>query len=255
MLKYDGYLIDLDGTMYLGTEPIKEAQGFIEKLDQAHIPYLYVTNNSSKTPEQVAATLRKFDIPATTNQVFTTSQATVAFMEKQEGRDKTVFLIGEEGVRHEIEKAGFTITSENPDFVVMGIDRDINYEKLATATMAVRAGAMFISTNGDAAIPTERGLLPGNGSITSVVTVATGVQPIFIGKPEAIIMEQAIARLGVDKSRVIMVGDNYETDILAGIRFGIDTLIVHTGFTSPEQLATKEIQPIHRVMNLAEWEL
>ncbi|KGL37490.1 HAD family hydrolase [Listeria newyorkensis] len=255
MVKYDGYLIDLDGTMYLGSEPIPEAQGFIEKLDQAHIPYLYVTNNSSKTPEQVAATLRKFDIPATTNQVFTTSQATVQFMLEQADRKKTVYLIGEEGVRHEIEKAGFELTAENPDFVVMGIDRDINYEKLATATMAVRAGAMFISTNGDAAIPTERGLLPGNGSITSVVAIATGMKPIFIGKPEAIIMEQAIAKLGVKKERVIMVGDNYETDILAGIRYGIDTLIVHTGFTSPEQLATKEVQPIHRVMKLSEWEL
>ncbi|EUJ43063.1 TIGR01457 family HAD-type hydrolase [Paenilisteria rocourtiae] len=254
-MKYDGYLIDLDGTMYLGSEPIPEAQGFIEKLDQAHIPYLYVTNNSSKTPEQVAATLRKFDIPATTNQVFTTSQATVQFMLEQVNRKKRVYLIGEEGVRHEIQKAGFELTSENPDFVVMGIDRDINYEKLAIATMAVREGAMFISTNGDAAIPTERGLLPGNGSITSVVTIATGVKPIFIGKPEAIIMEQAIAKLGVKKERVIMVGDNYETDILAGIRFGIDTLIVHTGFTSPEQLAMKEVQPIHRVMNLSEWEL
>lgn len=254
-MKYDGYLIDLDGTMYLGSEPIPEAQGFIEKLDQAHIPYLYVTNNSSKTPEQVAATLRKFDIPATTNQVFTTSQATARFMLEQVDRKKTVYLIGEEGVRHEIEKAGFELTAENPDFVVMGIDRDINYEKLATATLAVRSGAMFISTNGDAAIPTERGLLPGNGSITSVVAIATGVKPIFIGKPEAIIMEQAIAKLGVKKERVIMVGDNYETDILAGIRFGIDTLIVHTGFTSPEQLATKEVQPIHRVMNLSAWEL
>lgn len=254
-MKYDGYLIDLDGTMYLGSEPIPEAQGFIEKLDQAHIPYLYVTNNSSKTPEQVAATLRKFDIPATTNQVFTTSQATVQFMLEQVNRKKRVYLIGEEGVRHEIQKAGFELTSENPDFVVMGIDRDISYEKLAIATMAVREGAMFISTNGDAAIPTERGLLPGNGSITSVVTIATGVKPIFIGKPEAIIMEQAIAKLGVKKERVIMVGDNYETDILAGIRFGIDTLIVHTGFTSPEQLAMKEVQPIHRVMNLSEWEL
>lgn len=118
---------------------------------------------------------------------------------------------------------------ENPDFVVVGLDRDITYEKLAKACLAVRNGATFISTNGDIAIPTERGLLPGNGSLTSVVAVSTGVDPIFIGKPESIIMEQALKVLGIEKNEALMVGDNYDTDILAGINAGMHTLLVHTG--------------------------
>ena len=141
---------------------------------------------------------------------------------------------------------------ENPDFVVVGLDRDITYEKLAKACLAVRNGATFISTNGDIAIPTERGLLPGNGSLTSVVAVSTGVDPIFIGKPESIIMEQALKVLGIEKNEALMVGDNYDTDILAGINAGMHTLLVHTGVTTVEKLTEYEVQPTQVVHNLTE---
>ena len=135
----------------------------------------------------------------------------------------------------------------------MGIDRSINYEKLAIACLAVRNGAMFISTNGDIAIPTERGLLPGNGSLTSVVAVSTQTKPIFIGKPEKIIMEQALEVLGVPKEETLMIGDNYDTDIMAGMNAGIDTLLVHTGVTTKEMLQTYERRPTYVVDSLKEW--
>ena len=117
----------------------------------------------------------------------------------------------------------------------------------------MRNGATFISTNGDIAIPTERGLLPGNGSLTSVVAVSTGVNPIFIGKPESIIMEQALKVLGTEKDEALMVGDNYDTDILAGINAGMHTLLVHTGVTTVEKLTEYEVQPTQVVHNLTEW--
>jgi 4-nitrophenyl phosphatase len=148
---------------------------------------------------------------------------------------------------------GFTFKSERPDYVVVGIDREINYEKLANACLAVRSGATFISTNADIALPTERGFLPGNGSITSVITVSTQIAPIFIGKPESIIMEQALAFLGTKKEETLMIGDYYDTDILAGIRTGMDTLLVHTGVTTKEQLSEKQIQPTYSINSLSEW--
>lgn len=249
---YKGYLIDLDGTMYRGEERIEAASDFIKILNEKQIPYLYVTNNSSRTPKQVAEKLRQFDIPATEDQVFTTSQATANYIYDQK-QDASVYVIGEEGIRTAITEKGFTIKDENPEFVVVGIDRSITYEKLALACLAVRNGANFISTNGDIALPTERGLLPGNGSLTSVITVSTTVQPIFIGKPEKIIMEQAQKKLGIPKEDTLMIGDYYDTDIVAGMNAGIDTLLVHTGVTTVELLKNYQKQPTYAINSLKDW--
>jgi 4-nitrophenyl phosphatase len=254
MKKYKGYLIDLDGTMYRGTELIEEAAGFVKQLKEHNIPYLFVTNNSSRTPQQVATKLRDFGIPTTDDQVFTTSMATANYIAKQK-QDATVYCIGEEGLHTALAEKGFNQAETAVDYVVCGIDRDITYEKLATACLAVRAGATFISTNADIAIPTERGLLPGNGSLTSVIAVSTATKPIFIGKPEAIIMEQALEVLGTRKEDTIMVGDYYDTDILAGMNAGLDTLLVHTGVTTKELLKGYEKQPTYVLDSLDQWEV
>jgi len=252
MKQYKGYLIDLDGTMYRGEEQIEEASRFIEALKEKGIPYLFVTNNSTRKPEQVADKLNRFNIPTTKEQVFTTSNATANYIKEQKEK-ASVYMIGEEGLTFALEEVGLKITDDQPDFVVSGLDREINYEKLAKACLAVRNGATFISTNGDIALPTERGLLPGNGSLTSVIAVSTTVKPIFIGKPESIIMEQALKVLGVPKEDTLMVGDYYDTDIVAGINTGIDTLLVHTGVTTKEMLANYEKQPTYSVHSLEEW--
>jgi 4-nitrophenyl phosphatase len=254
MKSYKGYLIDLDGTMYKGKEKIEEAGAFIQRLIDKGLPYLFVTNNSSRRPEQVAEKLRGFDIPATPEQVFTTSMATAQFIADKK-KDATAYVIGEEGIQSALQEKGITLVEEGPDFVIVGIDRDINYEKLALGCLGVRNGATFISTNGDIAIPTERGLLPGNGSLTSVITVSTQTEPIFIGKPESIIMEQALEVLGVAKEDTLMVGDNYDTDILAGINAGLDTLLVHTGVTTKDILKMKDVQPTYTINTLDEWEV
>jgi 4-nitrophenyl phosphatase len=253
MKKYKGYLIDLDGTMYKGSEKIEAAGDFVKKLREKAIPYLFVTNNSSRTPLQVAQKLKEFDIPAEEHQVFTTSQATANFIYEQK-KSATVYVIGEEGIRTAIEEKKLTFAGENADYVVIGIDREISYEKLAVACLAVRNGAVFISTNGDIAIPTERGLVPGNGSLTSVIEVSTQTKPVFIGKPEAIIMEQALAVLGTPKEDTLMVGDYYDTDILAGMNAGLDTLLVHTGVTTKELLAGYDRKPTYAVDTLDQWE-
>ncbi|MBY0124232.1 TIGR01457 family HAD-type hydrolase [Bacillus sp. S/N-304-OC-R1] len=252
MSKYKGYLIDLDGTMYRGSELIKEAAAFVTQLRARNIPYLFVTNNSSRTPAQVAEKLRRFKIQASEEQVFTTSLATANYIYEQQ-KDASVYVIGEEGIRTALEEKGFQFAEEHADYVVIGIDRSISYEKLTVACLAVRNGATFISTNGDIAIPTERGLLPGNGSLTSVITVSTQSQPIFIGKPESIIMEQALQVLGTKKEETLMVGDNYDTDILAGMNAGLDTLLVHTGVTTKELLVGYEKKPTYVVNTLDEW--
>ncbi|MCM3714040.1 TIGR01457 family HAD-type hydrolase [Halalkalibacter oceani] len=252
MKHYKGYLIDLDGTIYRGREAIPEAVSFVKELEKKQLPYLFVTNNSTKRPEQVAELLRTMDVPATTEHVFTTSMATASYLSELK-REARIYMIGEEGLRSALMEEGHLLVEEEPDYVVIGLDRNITYEKLAKAALHVRAGASFIATNGDVALPTERGLVPGNGSLVSVVALSTGVKPVFIGKPEAIIIEQALDVLGTSKAETVMVGDNYHTDILAGIRAGMDTLLVYTGVSTKEEIAQVKEKPTSAIGSLAEW--
>ncbi|WP_445492331.1 TIGR01457 family HAD-type hydrolase [Niallia sp. 03133] len=256
MKKYNGYLIDLDGTMYKGTEVIQEAADFVKRLIAENIPYLYVTNNSTKTPEQVAQKLREFQIPAKKEDVFTSAMAAANYISLENAK-ASVFMIGEEGLKNALLDKKLTLSDGNAevDYVVVGMDQQINYEKLTIACLAVRQGASYIITNGDTALPTERGLLPGNGALSSVITVSTQSKPLVIGKPESIIVDQAIKILGLAKEEVAMVGDNYHTDILAGIHADIDTILVHTGVTTQVQLAAIEQKPTFTVNSLEEWEL
>ena len=251
--QYKGYLIDLDGTMYKGTEKIEAAGRFVHELKRREIPYLFVTNNSSRTPAQVAEKLSEFDIPTEPHQVFTTSQATANYI-YDEKPDASVYVIGEDGIREALKDKGFTFVDEKPDYVVTGLDRQITYEKLGKACLAVREGAKFVSTNADIALSTERGFMPGNGALTAVVSVSTGVQPVFIGKPERNIMEQALKTLGVNKEETIMVGDFYDTDIMAGMNAEIDTMLVLTGVTTRDQLENFEHQPTYVIDSLDDWE-
>lgn len=256
MKSYQGYLIDLDGTIYRGSQKIESAVRFVNRLHEKNIPHLFVTNNSSKTPEAVAEKLQQYGVQATPKQVLTSSLATASYIRKQK-QDASVYMIGEDGLKQALKDEGLTIADdvdENTiDYVVIGIDRQITYEKLAKACLAIQKGARFISTNADKAIPTERGFVPGNGALTSVIQTATGVNPIFIGKPERMIVELALELLNMHKDAVIMVGDNYDTDIRSGINAGIDTLLVFTGVTSKADLKRIPIQPTYTVDSLDDW--
>lgn len=250
--RYRGYLIDLDGTVYRGNEAIEEAKQFVEQLRKRNLPYLFVTNNSSRTPQQFAEKLRGMGVYAEPHHVFTSSEATAKYIRKNK-LGKSVYMVGEVGLKTALEKEGLTLVEADAELVVMGIDRQINYEKLVSACLQVRNGAIFIATNGDRALPSERGFVPGNGSLVSVVSTSTGVAPTFIGKPEAHMLEEAMKLLGTTKAETIMIGDNYDTDILAGINSGIDTALVYSGVTTKEQLLKKKRKPTYELASLSEW--
>jgi 4-nitrophenyl phosphatase len=250
---YKGYLIDLDGTIYLGKEPIPAGKRFVEQLQEQGLPFLFVTNNTTKSPETVAARLaNEFDIHVTPETVYTASLATIDYM-KELNRGKRVYVVGEAGLIDLILNAGFQWEEENPDYVVVGLDTTITYDKFSKAVLAIHRGGLFIGTNPDKNIPTERGLEPGAGSFVSLVETATQTKPIFIGKPEAIIMDRAVQTLNLAKEDVIMVGDNYETDIQSGLQNGIDTLLVLSGFTPKEAVPTLPAAPTYVVDSLDEW--
>lgn len=248
-----GYLFDLDGTMYAGTEPIQAAVDFVNELEATGVPYLFVTNNASMTQQQIADKLISMGANVKAENVLTSAMATAFYIEKM-SPGATVYMIGEDGLRLALESRGFHVTDEpKADYVVIGLDRHITYEKLARGAIAIRSGARFISTNGDIAIPTERGFLPGNGSLTSVLTVTTEKEPFFIGKPEPVMIDIALDMIGLTKEDVVMVGDNYHTDILFGINGGIRTLHVNSGVHGPAFVQEQEKLPTYMVESLDEW--
>ncbi len=253
MKSYKGYLIDLDGTIYLGETPIEAGKYFVEKLQKAEIPFLFVTNNTTKTPEAVQTKLAShFDIHVSKESVYTATLATVDYMNEKK-RGNKVYVIGESGLKDGIKEAGFEVDEECPDYVVVGLDSNITYEKLIIATLAIQKGAHFIGTNPDKNIPTHRGLLPGAGSLIALLETSTQSKATIIGKPEGIIMTKALEKLDLVKEDVIMVGDNYETDIKAGINNGIDTLLVLTGFTKKDDIPKLPVQPTYIIDTLDEW--
>jgi len=250
MKKYKGYLLDLDGTMYAGTRVIEGAKEFIDYLYQNELPYLFVTNNASKTPDEVAAKLTGMGFPCTARNIVTSAMATAMYI-ADEKPGARVHCVGGKGIRQALKNEGLEIVDDTEaDYVVIGLDVDITYEKFANAALAIRNGATFISTNPDRTLPSERGLLPGNGALTSVLTVATDADPIFIGKPEVHIMNKAVEMIGLPKEDLVMIGDLYMTDILSGINSGIDTLHVQTGVSTYDAVMAEEVPPSYSVKNL-----
>lgn len=237
-------LIDLDGTMFHGSERIDGAELFIRALQEWSIPYLFVTNNSSRTAEEVSGLLNHMDIPARPEDVLTTAQAAALYI-KRNYDGKRVYMIGETGLEQACNEAGLNWTVEMDEayageieVVVQGIDRSFNYAKLEAASTAVRKGAVFIATNPDVMLPSDRGLSPGSGSLSRAIEAASGVKPIYIGKPEPIIMNIALHRLQCTPQEAIVIGDNMMTDMLAGARAGCRTALVLTGVTTSENLAS-----------------
>lgn len=175
MKQYKGYFIDLDGTVYAGKKRIPAAKRFVERLQAAQIPFLFVTNNSTQLPKDVVKNLAEnHDIHVKPENVYTSGMATVDFMNADRQQDhSTVYIVGELGLKQVILANGYQLEADNPDYVVVGLDSDLTYEKLARAVLAVRNGSTFIGTNPDTNIPKERGMMPGAGAVVDFVRYAT----------------------------------------------------------------------------------
>jgi len=250
---YKGYLIDLDGTIFRGDEVIPGAVEFIQKLIDKQLPYVFITNNSSYTADLLIDKLKKMNIPAKKENILTSSIATAKYL-KQSKEQVKCFMIGEIGLKQALEDENIMITNRHVTHVVMGIDRQITYDKLAMATDFVSKGATLVSTNKDLAIPSETGYKPGNGALTSVVSLSSGKEPLFIGKPAKNIIQIGLNMLNCKAEEVLLIGDNYFTDITGGINSGVDTAFVLTGIGQRTDIINK-IQPTYVLNNLSDYHL
>jgi 4-nitrophenyl phosphatase len=247
-----GVLIDLDGVVYLGATPLPGAQGLIDWLDQTHRPYCLVTNNSTRTPRQYQDQLRAMGIRVPLPTIFTSALATAQYLKKDYPTGTSVYMIGETGLQEALAEAGFWYEADQPEVVCVGFDRSLTYDKLKTACLAIRRGARFVATNPDRTLPTEVGLVPGNGAALAAIEACTDVAPVVIGKPSATMIDLAVARTGIPKELTAIVGDRLDTDIPAGAAAGITTILVLTGVHRLPDVAQFPVAPDYVVDNLVQ---
>ena len=237
-----GVLLDLDGTVYWGAREVPGAAGFVRQLHAWGIRCLFVTNRANRTPEEVRDHLLGYGIDCATEDILTAAQATAAYLKKG-----SVYYIGEEGLRRALVEAGFEIADPSPDsvpdYVIVSFDRGFNYDKLATASRLIAAGAQFVATNPDKALRDAQHVTPGTGALVAAVEAASGQKPLIIGKPEPLIFEMALKKLGLAAADVIVVGDNPETDIPAGVRAGLRTAYILTGVGRREDAGLAGVSP------------
>jgi NagD protein len=250
------YLIDMDGVLVSGRTIIPGADTFIRKLKDRGLKYLVLTNNPLYTPRDLSHRLRIIGLDIAPEHIFTSAMATARFLQAQKSRKGggTAFVIGESGLTGPIHDAGFVITDHDPEYVVLGETFTYNFELVTKAIRLVAGGAHFIATNPDPSGLTEGGLVPACGAMAALIEAASGMKPFFVGKPNPLMMRMALNHLGVHSEHTVMVGDRMDTDIVAGVQTGLETILVLTGVTRGDDACRFPYQPAQVVNSVAEIE-
>ena len=232
-------ILDMDGVIWKADAPIGDLPSTFKRIRERGLKFVFATNNGTKTPEEYQQKLAELGVDIDPSQVVTSAMGIAFMLAQKYPRGTKIFMIGEDGIRVALEEKGFEILNvENApqaQAFVMGIDRSINFQKVAEATLLVRAGIPFYTTNTDKTFPTPRGEIPGSGSWISVIQTATNVEPIIAGKPFPFLMELSLEKLGTSKEETLVVGDRLETDIAAGQSVGCPTALVLSGVSTKAQ--------------------
>lgn len=243
----EAFIFDMDGVLYRGKQALPGVNELITALEARGIPYLLATNNSTATPAEYVTRMAGYGVAVTEEHIQTSATATRDFLKRELPDGAHLLPIGAPALATQLQDdTTFVITDDPEDdvaVVVVGLDRDFTYERLNRAMQAIRNGARFVATNADSTLPVEDGVLPGAGSVIAAIATASGKQPTVIGKPETLMMTSAVAQLGTSASRMVMIGDRLDTDILAAARAGLTTALVLTGVTTRDHLAGSDIVP------------
>ncbi len=232
----------MDGVLMRGASVIPGAVEFIHRLAACGCKHLILTNNPLYTPGDLAHRLQVIGLDVPETCIFTSALATAQFLNWQKPKGKA-FVIGESGLTSAIHGVGYIITDIQPDYVVLGETFAYNLEMVTRAIRLIANGAKFIATNPDPAGPSENGLVPACGAMAALIEKASGVAPFFIGKPNPLMMRMALNYLDAHSENTVMVGDRMDTDVIAGILSGMETILVLTGVTSREKIDHFPYQP------------
>lgn len=249
-----GYLIDMDGVIYSGDNLIPGADDFIEKLLKADIPFLFMTNNSQRNKKDVVNKLTSMNIIVEEKHVFNSAIATARFLARQKPNG-TAYVLGEGGLLSSLHNNGFSLVTQNPDFVVVGEGRNFTLEMVNQAVELILEGAKFIATNLDPS-PKKKGWSNlGIKSIVAMIEEATGIKAFSVGKPSPVMMREARKELGLSTAETTVIGDTMETDILGAIQMGYKTVLTLTGVAKKENLGNYAYTPDVIVNSVAEIKL
>lgn len=241
---YRGLISDLDGVVYLGHLAVREAVPALIRAAAAGCRIAYATNNAARPPDEVAAQLRSLGLSVGPADVVTSPQAGAGYLADTLGRGAAILAVGGPGVAWALEQRGLTVVrARQPGprvpvaAVLQGLGKDVNWVDLAEAALAIQSGALWVATNRDATVPTDRGQCPGNGALIAAVQCAVDVTPVVTGKPEAPLYRHCAAVLGLPPEQILAVGDRLDTDVVGAGRAGMHSLHVSTGVDSWEQVA------------------
>jgi 4-nitrophenyl phosphatase len=225
-------IIDMDGVLYRGDQPLPGLREFFAFLRQKPIPFILATNNSTRTPQEVVDKLARMGAEVLPTEVLTSGQATARLLASEYQPGTRAHVFGMPSLRKAMVEEGFELADKDVAVVVASMDRDITYEKLKRAALLIRGGARFVATNRDPTYPSEEGLIPGTGSMIAALEAASGVEPMAVGKPEPHMFQLAMAEMGAKPETTATIGDRLDTDILGGQRAGLITMCVLSGSTT-----------------------
>jgi NagD protein len=245
------WLMDMDGVLVHEAAPLPGADAFLARLHELDRPYLLLTNNSIYTRRDLAARLKASGLDVDEKSIWTSALATADFLESQRPGG-TAFVVGESGLTTALHQAGYTMTDRDPDYVVLGETRTYSFERITQAIRLIGDGARFIATNPDPTGPSPNGPLPATGSVAALVTRATGVEPYFVGKPNPLMMRSALNVLQAHSETTAMIGDRMDTDIVAGLEAGLETILVLTGVTLADETERFPYRPSRIVDSVAD---
>jgi len=239
----DGLLLDLDGVLFRGAQPIPGASQLLNHLQDTGRPFCILTNNSTRTPEEYVDKLAGLGAALSPQQILTSAQVAAAHLASTRSPSQKVLVVGSDSLRSLLHArhVSMTIDWEEATDVLVGLDRNLSYETMARASLAIGHGAQFHGTNADRSFPSERGLEPGAGALLALLEATTGQRPVVYGKPQPAMFEEALRVLGTTAARTAMVGDRHETDIVGAVQAGLVPIGVTSGATTKEAFA--RLQP------------
>jgi len=245
------YLMDMDGVIVHEEQLVPGADRFIARLRKTGHPFLILTNNSMYTARDLAARLALSGLDVEAGSIWTSALATAQFLSRQRPGG-SAFVIGEAGLTTALHEVGYTLSERNPDYVVLGETRTYSFEQITRAIRLLDAGARFIATNPDPVGPSPHGSLPATGSVAALISKATGIKPYFVGKPNPLMMRSALRAIGAHSETTVMIGDRMDTDIVAGIEAGMQTVLVLSGITHDQMVGSFPFLPTRIVESVAD---
>jgi NagD protein len=245
------WLMDMDGVLVHEEQAIPGAQEFLTRLREREKPFLVLTNNSIYTRRDLAARLRLSGLDVPEEAIWTSALATARFLDDQRPGG-TAFVIGEAGLTTALYEVGYTMTERNPDYVVLGETRTYSFERITRAIRLLTNGARLIATNPDPTGPTPDGPLPATGAVAALINRATGVSPYFVGKPNPLMMRSALNAIEAHSETTAMVGDRMDTDIVAGLEAGLESILVLSGVTTEADVERFPFTPSRVVSSVAD---